>query len=92
MIKDFIKLQDNIVVDSIRAESLEGIDGEWVDVTGTVAEKDYTYDVESKKFIKPQPHPSWVYDGTHCKPPKLVPQAQYFFKWDEEIKDWIKII
>lgn len=55
------------------------------------AGKGYIYDPVDDVFISPQPYPSWTLDkGTASyKPPKKMPIDDKFYRWDEDLQDWV---
>ena len=52
----------------------------------------YSYDREKDAFIPPKPFNSWSLNETTClwEPPTKYPADGKKYRWDEEIKEWIK--
>jgi hypothetical protein len=54
----------------------------------------YTYDAELDAFIPPKSIASWVLDKKTClwSAPIPCPNDGKIYKWDEENKQWVKIL
>lgn len=51
----------------------------------------HTYDPDRDAFIPQKPYDSWVLNNETCQwnPPKLTPNPNINFRWDESITDWV---
>jgi len=51
----------------------------------------YTYDQQRDAFIAPKPFNSWILNETTCQweAPIAYPNDGQFYKWNEEILNWI---
>ena len=52
-----------------------------------------TYDPVRDAFISPKPYPSWILNGNIWEAPVVKPEdtQEYYWKWSEINKEWIKI-
>ena len=75
---NYIKIKDNVVADSIMADSLEwcinNLGGEWKEALGSVG-IGYTYSKELKAFIPPKPDNAISLDEETLT--WIVPQGNY---------------
>ena len=93
----FAILEGNLVVNLIVAESaeiaetvtkktaIESVDGNHAIIGGS-------YDPVSKKFIDPQPFPSWGLNSDKVwEAPIEMPRDGLAYEWDEESTSWSKV-
>ena len=51
-----------------------------------------TYDATKDKFIKAQPFPSWILDGSDdWQPPTALPDDGKRYEWNEATTNWTEI-
>ena len=94
---NFAVIENNIVTNVIVAESksiAEELTGKsCIESTeDNLAAIGEPYDVNLKKFLKPQPFSSWSLDSKgEWQAPKAKPSNQNNYYWDEETTSWIEV-
>lgn len=74
-----------------------GLGGRWIQtsynnkIRKNFAGIGFTYDSQRDAFIPPKPYESWLLDEKICRwvAPKLKPNQDDSFIWDEELGDWV---
>ena len=59
-------------------------------IRGTYAGVGDQYDIDEDIFIKPQPFPSWIRNGSFWDAPIEYPQDGNLYSWDEELGNWVE--
>jgi hypothetical protein len=95
-----------VIVGKDETELIEGLDPEtWYgnyrgqkcvrtsyngNIRGVYAGIGFEYNEAEDLFITPQPFPSWVRVGSFWEAPKLRPDADKIYAWDETLGDWVE--
>jgi hypothetical protein len=61
-------------------------------IRGTYAAIGDFYNVDEDIFVKPQPYPSWIRNGSFWYAPIERPNDDKKYVWDEELGDWVEIL
>jgi hypothetical protein len=99
----FAKVVDNVVVQTIKADSgymanafVDDSPGRWVefDKVSNRAAIGYTYDKTNNKFYPPKPYNSWVYDEelkSWLAPVSYPDDEENKYEWNENEQQWIQV-
>jgi hypothetical protein len=86
----YLKIENNVVVSAIEADSdfISSMEGLWVE--NDVARIGWNYDPASGTIYPPQPFPSWTLDQTTLTwaPPVPRPTDGQRYRWNEEAQSW----
>jgi hypothetical protein len=75
---------------------IDNLGGKWVktsynsNIRGVFAGVGYSYNEDEDIFVTPQPYASWTRNGSHWVAPIAIPTDGKFYKWDEELGNWVE--
>ncbi len=59
-------------------------------IRGIFAGIGFTYDATEDIFIAPQPHASWIRNGSIWESPVAMPVNDKQYNWDEDLGAWVE--
>jgi hypothetical protein len=94
---NYATVKNGIVINTIVCEDskISEVNGHNIKITESTnqAAPGYEYDADKNKFKAPQPFESWTLnvDTLLWEAPVAKPVGEGYYRWDEELQEWIKV-